>query len=85
MAISTDATDASGDSGQTGKKSERDVASAAVPPQKSVGNEEPIFALEPDLPSDGRDEKGEAMIRALPQQTASPETPDRPDPADPKP
>ena len=91
MAISThatDATDASGDSGQTGKKPERDAASAAVPPQKSGGNEEPAFALEPDLPSDGRDEEGEAMIRALPQQAASPETPNkpvRPDPADPRP
>ncbi len=85
MAISSDA---SGDSGQTKEKPERNAVSAAVPPQKSVGNEEPIFALEPDLPSDGRDEEGEAMIRALPQTTASPETPDeplKPDPAGPKP
>lgn len=75
MAISTDA---SGESGQMGKKSEGDAAPASVPPREKVGNEEPIFALEPDLPSDGRDEEGEAMIRALPQRTASPETPDKP-------
>ena len=33
---------------------------------KRAGNEEPEPTLEDDLPSDGRDEKGEAMIRELP-------------------
>ena len=35
-------------------------------PRKRPGNEEPEPTLEDDLPSDGRDEKGEAMIRNLP-------------------
>ena len=34
--------------------------------KKSPGNEEPDSALEPDLPTDGRDEEGEQMIRQLP-------------------
>lgn len=34
---------------------------------KDHDNEEPELALEPDLPSDGRDEEGEAMIRQLPR------------------
>ena len=37
--------------------------------RKRPGNEEPELTLEEDLPSDGRDEKGEAMIRSLPRQT----------------
>lgn len=37
--------------------------------EKRPGNEEPEFAVEDDLPSDGRDEKGEAMIRDLPRDT----------------
>jgi hypothetical protein len=37
--------------------------------RKSPGNEEPELTLEDDLPSDGRDKKGEAMIRDLPRQT----------------
>jgi hypothetical protein len=36
---------------------------------KRPGNEEPELTLEEDLPSDGKDEKGEAMIRSLPRQT----------------
>jgi len=43
------------------------------------GNEEPELALEPDLPSDGRDEKGEAMIRDLPQRPELSEPPSQPD------
>jgi hypothetical protein len=38
--------------------------------QKRPGNEEPEPTLEDDLPSDGRDKKGEAMIRDLPGNTA---------------
>ena len=35
--------------------------------RKRPGNEEPELTLEDDLPSDGRDKKGEAMIRDLPR------------------
>lgn len=41
--------------------------------------EEPDMVLEPDLPSDGRDEKGEAMIRDLPQRRELTESPSQPD------
>ena len=37
--------------------------------QQQPGGEEPELALEPDLPSDGRDALGEAMIRDLPRRT----------------
>jgi len=37
--------------------------------------EEPPLALEPDLPSDGRDEVGEAMIRDLPRRPELSESP----------
>jgi hypothetical protein len=33
--------------------------------ERHAGDEEPELTLEPDVPSDGRDEKGEAMIREL--------------------
>lgn len=39
----------------------------SFPAPKRPDNEEPDLAMEADLPSDGRDEEGEAMIRALPQ------------------
>ena len=47
------------------------MAHASLP--KHPHHEEPAFALEPDLPSDGRDEEGEAMIRALPQRVVAAE------------
>jgi hypothetical protein len=40
---------------------------------KRPGNEEPELTLEDDLPSDGRDQKGEAMIRSLPSPTGKKE------------
>jgi hypothetical protein len=40
---------------------------------KRPGNEEPEPTLEEDLPSDGKDEKGEAMIRSLPRRTGNKE------------
>ena len=43
--------------------------------------EEPSIALEPDLPSDGRDAVGEAMIRDLPQSPELSEPPSQPDPS----
>jgi hypothetical protein len=41
--------------------------------RKRPGNEEPEPSLEDDLPSDGRDEKGEAMIRDLPRKAGKKE------------
>ncbi|MDQ3058482.1 MAG: hypothetical protein M3R45_03005 [Pseudomonadota bacterium] len=49
--------------------------------QKPTGTEEPELVLEPDLPSDGRDEVGEAMIRNLPQRPELSEPPSQPDPS----
>jgi len=43
-----------------------DAAQPRPEAQKRPGNEEPEPTLEDDLPSDGRDKKGEAMIRDLP-------------------
>ena len=45
------------------------------------GGEEPDLALEPDLPSDGRDAVGEAMIRDLPQRPELTEPPSQPNPS----
>lgn len=42
--------------------------------RKRPGNDEPEPTLEDDLPSDGRDEKGEAMIRDLPKPVESPQS-----------
>jgi hypothetical protein len=51
---------------------------SATPPPKKPGNEEPVPVQEADLPSDGRDEMGEAMIRDLPQRPELSEPPSRP-------
>lgn len=40
-------------------------------PSTNLADEEPALVLEPDLPSDGRDEQGEATVRALPKLPAS--------------
>ena len=53
---------------------------ADVPDKTKTANEEPQMALEPDLPSDGRDEEGDAMIRNLPQRPELSEPPSQPDP-----
>lgn len=45
------------------------------------GTEEPELALELDVPSDGRDPIGEAMIRDLPQRPEWSEPPSQPDPS----
>ena len=47
---------------------------------EAPGNDESELALESDLPTDGRDEVGEAMIRKLPQRNGLSEAP--PEPAD---
>lgn len=57
------------------------VTGSAKPAPKPLGSEEPQFALEPDLPTDGRDEVGEAMIRDLPQRPELSEPPSQPDPS----
>ena len=50
-------------------------------PRQQPGGEEPELALEPDVPSDGRDAVGEAMIRDLPQRPELSEPPSQPDPS----
>ena len=52
----------------------------STPRPKAVG-EEPEMALESDLPSDGRDAVGEAMIRDLPQSPELSEPPSQPHPS----
>lgn len=56
---------------------------AAVPGSRDINLEEPEMALELDLPSDGRDLMGEAMIRDLPQRPELSEPPSQPDPSNP--
>ena len=48
---------------------------------QDVGDEEPNMAVEPDLPSDGRDVVGEAMIRDLTRRPPSSEPPSQPVPS----
>ena len=69
------------DSGADKSQPGQDAKSAAAPPPKTPRNEEPDLVLEPDLPSDGRDEVGEAMIRELPQRPELAEPLSRSDPA----
>lgn len=57
------------------------AASGTSATSKVAGNEEPELLLEPDLPSDGRDEIGEAMIRDLPQRPELSEPPSQPNPS----
>ncbi|MDB5966120.1 MAG: hypothetical protein JWQ72_2620 [Polaromonas sp.] len=45
---------------------------------KAPGNEEPEPVMEEDLPSDGHDEVGEAMIRNLPQRPELSDPPPEP-------
>lgn len=51
----------------------RAPAAKADAAHKRAGNEEPEPTIEDDLPSDGRDEQGEAMIRDLPRKTGQKE------------
>ena len=50
-----------------------------TPMAKTAAHEEPELLLERNLPSDGPDEIGEAMIRNLPQKTKLAEPPSQPD------
>lgn len=52
---------------QSAKSGKAEAAQPRSPARKRPGNEEPELTLEDDLPSDGRDKKGEAMIRDLPR------------------
>jgi hypothetical protein len=54
-------------------------AAAVPPPPEPPASEEPDMVLESDLPSDGRDEVGEAMICDLPQRPELSEPPSQPD------
>lgn len=67
------------------QQSGQDQQSASAPLRKDPINEEPEMFLEPDLPSDGRDEEGEAMIRDLPQRPELSEPPSKPYPTASKP
>ena len=62
---------------------DQQASSGAEPlaPRHKQGGEEPGMALEPDLPSDGRDAVGEAMIRDLPQRPELSEPPSQPHPS----
>ena len=53
----------------------------SLAPRHQPGGEEPGMALEPNLPSDGRDAVGEAMIRDLPQRPELSEPPSQPHPS----
>ena len=55
----------------------RDEAPSTM--HEQAATEEPEMAIEPDLPSDGRDLVGEAMIRDLPQRRELSEPPSQPD------
>lgn len=48
---------------------------------QTAAHEEPELLLERDLPSDGRDEIGEAMIRDLPQKPELAKPDSQPDPS----
>ncbi|CAN5133198.1 hypothetical protein BH10PSE16_BH10PSE16_16580 [soil metagenome] len=58
-----------------------DPREASATPSPKPGTEEPELVIEPDLPSDGRDAEGEAMIRKLPQRPELSEPPSEPDPS----
>ena len=63
------------------ESSDHEADASPSPALKNPGNEEPPLTLEPDLPSDGRDEVGEAMIRELPQRPELAEPPSQPSPS----
>ena len=73
------------DATKVSKSSSHEAAGSDSPALKNPGSEEPQLALEPDLPTDGRDEVGEAMIRDLPQRPELSEPPSQPKPSSPPP
>ena len=60
------------------------MTSSISPPVHGAPIGEAFFD-EPDLPSDGRDEKGEAMIRDLPQRSELSDPPGKSGPTNTKP
>ena len=62
---------------------QKETTTAAQNPStaKADANEDPALHLERDLPSDGQDEIGEAMIRDLPQVPELSKPPSQPDPS----
>ena len=50
------------------------------PSEKEKNHDEPELRFEPDLPSDGSDEEGEAMIRELPPRPELSDPPAQPEP-----
>lgn len=62
---------------------QKETAAAAQNPSatKADANEDPALQLERDLPSDGPDEIGEAMIRDLPKKPELAEPQRQPDPS----
>jgi hypothetical protein len=66
---------------QVGKSTNGDAGETDNASLENSATEEPQLALEPDLPTDGRDEVGEAMIRELPQRPELSETPSQPSPS----
>ena len=65
----------------TARDHQASSGTAPLTPRNKPGGEEPEMALEPDLPSDGRDAVGEAMIRDLPQRPELSEPPSQPHPS----
>ena len=56
----------------TDKKPVSEGPGVAPLPEQAPAKDEPDMVLEPDIPSDGPDEEGEAMIRDLPKRNQSP-------------
>lgn len=75
--VPADSDDIVADNNQHGQQTTPEPSAAST----AAGNEEPQLLLEPDLPSDGRDEIGEAMIRDLPQRPELSEPPSQPNPS----
>ena len=65
----------------TARDQQASSGTAPLAQRQKPGGEEPDMALEPDLPSDGRDAVGEAMIRDLPQSPELSEPPSQPHPS----
>ena len=86
MNVSADARDpngipASASPADTARDQQASSGTAPLAPRHKTGGEEPEMALEPDLPSDGRDAVGEAMLRDLPQSPQLSEPPSQPHPS----
>lgn len=70
--------DAPQDKASPGQPPDAQADSGAPKPRVKPPSDEPELALEPDVPSDGRDEVGDAMIRDLPRRPELGEPPSQP-------